>query len=149
MQNHRILEQKCPPPKLKLISYCAIANGGGFWKSQISQFWSYRRRKVPRVPQPSRTVSPKPKSCRILTLQSARFQGCSFFGVKSYLAAPKCQVTKSLPPFSPFLHYATYAALVPFILLHGSLFFLFCFFFFSHSRTIYHWGRASEAYDLL
>ena len=49
MQKHRILEQKCPP-ELKLISYCAIANGsrrhtkkrlgtfgaGGFWKSQIS-----------------------------------------------------------------------------------------------------------------
>ena len=64
-------------------------------------------------------------------------------------SASKCQVTKSLPPFSPFLHYATYAALMPFIFLHGSLFFLFCFFFFSHSRTIYHWGRASEAYDLL
>ena len=27
MQEHRILEQKCPPPKLKLISYNAIANG--------------------------------------------------------------------------------------------------------------------------
>jgi len=27
MQKHRILEQKCPPPKLKLISYSAIANG--------------------------------------------------------------------------------------------------------------------------
>ena len=27
MEKHRILEQKCPPPKLKLISYNAIANG--------------------------------------------------------------------------------------------------------------------------
>ena len=121
MQKTQDSRAKMPSPKLKLISYCArftqahkkrldTFGAGGFWKSQISQFWSYRRRKVPRVPQPSRTVSPKPKSCRILTLQSATLSGMQLFWCEVLPCGSK---VPSHQVSSPFFSLSTLCHLCP------------------------------------